>query len=360
MSYAQTDTWSIPTYTYGGIVGILSAQKDSNVEQLEPQNQRSIGVATERYNAFLCPCEVIDSEILVGTTNINDGKQTILDVQPGVAASFGTDGAAQTALDDLYGDTKVRNYPNSQNVGWANTSGIGSIFVPPLPVVSTFTEGDLVYEAGGAYGFVAFTTTASSVYLRSVVGLFTGGSISSITSGEPAPGDVTVGFATGIFSIGVASYHDDCSLIEYYGNLEPANADNDNPYGNYSSPILTSSNKGLGVGNTFFENAIDTGDGGLRMLNSLKGNVIAFSTSTYSSAYNTVVTQKNIIDEERIGVGSLTGSVNVMKESKTSFALEQWSYIRGNRILQDRNGALDSAIDVFDDPRFKDQCSPSY
>ena len=347
---AYGSTFPITAAKYGGSIGILSAQIISLNGYQEPGNQNSLGVASERYSVFLAPCETVDAEIIRLTDENNSDLDTIISTSAsvGVAISFASDSEAQTALDNLYSDAKTNNYPNSLNVGWADTSGIGSIPVVPNPETSTFTEGDLVYEGGGAYGFVAFTTTSSQVYLRSVVGVFSGGSISSITSGEPAPGDPTVGFATGIYTIGIASVHHDVSLIESYGNLEPPNASAENPYGGYSSPILTSSNQGLGIGNTFFKNGIDTGDGGNRLLNSLSGNIIAFSTSTYPSQANIIFNTVDEIETNRVSIGTFTSSANNVKPTKTGYALNVWAYSRGNYIADQDVISLQSTIDILE------------
>lgn len=334
---AVGSTFPITADAYGGAVGILSAQIISINGYEEPGNQNSLGVASERYAVMLEPCEVVDQKIIDLTDSINTNKQLILDTDPGIAQSFVSDAAAQTALSDLYGDTRTNNYPNCQSVSFASSLS--------LPVSAAFTVDDVVFETGGgAYGFVAIATVSSEVYLRSVVGVFTGGSISSISGGSE------VGFATDIYSIGIASIHNDVSLIRFYGDLEPADASSDNPYGNYSTPVLTTSNKGIGAGNTFFKNGIDTGDGGNRMLNALKGNVIAFDTSTYPTQEATITSAISDITTDRVGVGTYTGSANVVKNTKTGYALNVWAYTRGNKVVDDRTTSIQAAIDLLEDP----------
>lgn len=370
-----------------GAVGILSASIISLDQGLNsPDSETALDSDKYRYQLFLDPAEKIDTKTLNDYINpINNNKSDIQglgqwSVWDSNEKLYSSVGDANDAIDNLYGVVSQKDGLFSQKqiiqvIYWVGTpsSGFGSLATPSNPVTSgSFSAGDTVTQDGGGSGRLLENSTITAgvsgrLIIEQVDGDFNSGS-----------DNVTVGAATSIITsvsdvkyVGEATIYEDVMLSHVYPAVEPTvQPGNDDIFGNATNKIITSSTKGQGIGNTFYQNGLNTTpsspspvlgvfvncDGGVPSI----GKVYTFDTSSASSNAASISSKKDEIQTKREGTGSpqtsvaeFAGAASVVKEQKQSYAVNVWSGERMKVVMNDDKTSYETAIAVLTNPGFQ-------
>ena len=205
-----------------------------------------------------------------------------------------------------------------------------------------------------AAGVVSISTAFGAfVVVESVVNTFSvTGSGSSTGLGDITIGGVNYERSDSLAYTGMTKIREDVTMVTSYPNLEPPNDSVENPYSGDTYPLLSSSTNGVGYAQTFFKNAIDTGAGGTPTIGGASnyGKVYTFDTSSASSVNSSIDTLDNEVVTLRSGMVSYTASSNIIKPIKIGYAVNIWSYDRGNNTVTGKNAEYENAINILNDP----------
>jgi len=326
-------------------VGILSARMDSiKTSQVNSNANITLGVNSDRYQTFLVPAQNIDTLGLTTTASVNFKKGEISDLGDSDEFfsnpdSFNTGVAATNAIATIYGDV-------ISTVGFHTFLTFGAS--------QTFTVGNKIAQDNtGAFGDIVISNTGTGVLLTGVGGTdpFNTTDICSVGIGTTFKAtDTQIGAPTLSALAGFGDIYQDVSLIYTYPNLEPVDTSQQNPYGNATSVVLGAGNTGLGIGNTFYQNALDGGNvlGGATFI----GTVFTFDTTGNPGAATSITNIEGEIDNLRLGIVSFTQTNDIIKPYKIDFAINVWSLSKVNAENQVTMAGLATAIAVLNNPEF--------
>lgn len=360
--------FGVTTYTYEPI-GIMSANVASINQGLGGLSAYStLGIQTYRYELFKNKAQEIDEKIQttfmgpesnkkgqivsIGgdtTTFIDHPQYYVSEVAAlaGASSLYGLESEIQTS--GVAADVNVglsvsmaAANPGSYVVGdpVVNADGVtvGTIIVPRTLVLSgTGTIGDPLKYRGN----LEFKRLAP-------VGLGDTLTASGITTN-----------AGNIKYIGIASVYDDFIAVTKYPNLEPPNDSTDNPFGGRETVKATSSNAGIGAGNTFYGNSVVGNNYGnfVDTTDALpfRGDVLAFSTTTGSSEASDIADLRAEFPDIRSGVSSYVNASTSVKGQKNDAAINVFSLKRAAVVTKDIRDGLSATINVLEDPTFINQ-----
>ena len=330
-------------------VGILSARVTGYKSGLTTEGGQvtTLGINSFRYDLFLPAAQGIDNKILNDTDGINTQQQQLVSLGgtgtfSGAPIGYGDTATAVAAVNDLYGNT------TSSQDGFVRIN-FGSSH--------TFTAGENVTQEGGGIGVIGFTTTGNYVIMSGVTSSIGTGASCSVGPGVAYSDNTDIGEPTSVDVVGYGMVHGDMSIIRYYPDLEPVNTDISSPFTNVQYNRLTTANDGLGAGNTYFNNGVDSGRGGTPVFGSATsyGRVWAFSTTANApsvAAATSIYTISDEIGVTRIGLGSDTDSQNVIKNLKNGYAINVWTFEKNIGVAQSSITALNNAIGILTDPAY--------
>lgn len=346
-------TFGLPNQFYGGVVGNFS----SLVAIGTTGNNYSLNINQGRYDDILVPCRVVDDKIVDDYLEpINVKKQSIQQLGHsgtwiGFPTTFNTSGEALSAISPLYQDSHTSNDNQACSV-LGFTSYVGGVNVTAGQVVSQLID-DTVDPILYATGVVSISTTGGSVVVQDVVGTFDLiGAGSSTGVGNVTIGGVDYERPGTLKYTGLTKIREDVTMVTKYPNLEPADSSADNPWAGDTYPLLDNSTNGVGYAQTFFKNAIDTGAGGNPTIGAAQdyGKVYTFNLTAASSLVSQIDTLDSEVVTLRSGMVSYTATSNVLKPIKIGYAVNIWSYERGNAIVVADNNKFKQAIDILSDP----------
>lgn len=356
-------TFGLSNDYFGGVIGNFEAVVSTSTTT----NNDSRDLNQDRYDDILKPCQVVDDVTVDAFLEpINTRKQSIQQLGHagtwvGAAGTYLTAAAALSAISPIYQDCHTTNDNQACSVigittigGLSASAGVSvmqqtSEDDPDDPDTPTFTSGVVsISTVGGLY-----------LVVQDVEGEFIVGGLGSTTGfGDVSVGGVVVGKPSYVFYTGMTRIREDVVMVTKYPNLEPADDSADNPWAGDTYPLLDNSTNGVGYAQTFFKNAIDTGAGGNPTIAAAQnyGKVYTFNTTVAS----TINTQIDNLDSEVLtirqgsdgnsGITSYISASNVIKGIKTGYAVNIWSYERGNKLVTDQNNEYLTAIKVLSDP----------
>ena len=345
-------TFGLPNGYYGGVVGNLNAQ----ISLGTTTSNQSRDMNQERYNDILAPCEAIDDKIVNDYLNpINTKKQSIQQLGHsgtwyGALKTYATTSDAINAISPIYQNSFTNNDNEACAVLGFGTY-IGGVSATVGAAVSQLISQDPDVYAAGVVSIG--TALGAFVVVESVVNTFSvTGSGSSTGLGDITIGGENYERADSLVYTGMTKIREDVTMVTSYPNLEPPNDSVENPYSGDTYPLLNSSTNGVGYAQTFFKNAIDTGAGGTPTIGGASnyGKVYTFDTSSASSVNSSIDTLDNEVVTLRSGMTSYTASSNVLKPLKIGYAVNIWSYDKGNSLITSDNSDYQSAITILSDP----------
>ena len=360
-------------------VGILSARIISLDQTLNfPESVTQLQVDEDRYEMFKQPATKVDANVLSRFVDpINAAKQVI--VNTGTSANFfsnyeiyGSESAAIDKINLIYG---VATDPTGVYSSVQAPAVLGFTGVGTLPIAANFSAGTVVTDAGGAFGVLAFDYSASPgtsaiAIVKDVTGTFSAGVGNTIYFGEVGPANA-YNFNDNVNYIGKAKIYQDVNVMHVYPNLEPPNPATDDIFGSSSNVILTSSNKGIGFANTHFPNGLNTSTSSptpsldnfvqCSPAPPLMGEVYTFNTTSGSSQYNTINSNRVTIRDLRVGdpssnsvgIGSFNQASVQIKQQKKSYAVNTWSGKRMRVVASQDKAGYQAAIDILTDPSYQ-------
>ena len=357
-STAGFGSFGLPNEFYGGVVGNFTAIIGSSTTTSNVSRDLNQG----RYNDILVPCKVVDDKVLDDYLNpMNTKKQSIKQLGHfgtwvGAAKTYTSKDDARNAISPIYQNCHTTNDNEVCTVLGFGTV-IGGVTVVVGAAVSQQTSENDPFNPGSttyASGSVSISTAGGGyVVVEGVSGDFvSSGAGSSTGLGDVTVNGVEIGRPSYVVYTGMTKIREDVTMVTSYPNLEPANDSVDNPYSGDTYPLLDSSTSGTGYGQTFFKNAIDTGAGGNPTIGGADnyGKVYTFDTSSASSVNNSIDTLDSEVVTLRAGMVSYTSTSNVIKPTKISYAVNIWSYDRGNNLVTGKNAEYQNVIDVLSDP----------
>ncbi len=351
-------TFGLSNEFYGGVAGSLTSVVGSS----NTTSNQSRDINQGRYDDILVPCQVIDDKIVDDYLNpINTKKQSIQQLGHfgtwvGAAKTYSSKSDASNAITPIYQNCHTSNDNEVCTVLGFGTA-IGGVTVVVGAAVSQQTSENDPLDPGSttfASGFVSISTAGGGyIVIDSVGGDFvSAGAGSSTGLGDVTVGGVNVGRPLTLNYTGMTKVREDVTMVTSYPNLEPPNDSVDNPYSGDTYPLLNSSTNGVGYAQTFFKNAIDTGAGGSPTIGGASnyGKVYTFDTSSASDVNTSIDDLDDEVVTLRSGMVSYTSSSNVLKPVKIGYAVNIWSYDRGNSIVGDINADYQSTINILNDP----------
>ena len=379
-----------------GPVGILSASIISLDQSLNtPDNETALQTDKDRYEMFKNPAATIDKKALDDFVDpINSKKATVVtngqfSVWQANEFSYATQGEAENALDHLYGDPDNTDglYSKKQVISiitWTGSPGSPGNGLPPTDpgyigptgpspsATITVSAGAAVTQTGQGSGVALIDTTITAgtsgrIIVEQVSGGFVSGS-DELWLGPFGGTQSVVSSVAGVNFIAEGEIYDDVVVAHFYPNMEPPDPGQEDIFANPVTKIITSSNLGLGIGNTFYRNGLSTTasqpnpvlgdfvdtDTGVP----LKGKVYTFDISASEST--TVINNKQEIQTLRIGTGSpqtsapeFANAAGVVKEQKQSYAINVWSGERMKVVMNNDKSSFETAIAVLTNPGFQ-------
>jgi hypothetical protein len=329
------------------VVGLLSARVASSQELINLNNgQTTLGVNSDRYSAILEPCQVMDGKVVDYLNDITTDKTSIFSL--GSISNF-------TTYPKYYSDTSSANSATGSIFGntLTSTEAMSNLNFSALSVTSatTFSAGVAVSSSSGGTGVVAITSTSSvgiafSVIVKSVSGSF--GIGSTVYLGSPGVAFTTL---SSLNYVGTGKIYSDNVIITYYPDLEPANTSVESPFEDEQFRVLTNSNKGLGVANTFYTNSLSGGsivysDDSISQI----GEVFAFDTVTGASIKSNIDSLISDISLNRTGITSYNDGSSTIKGYKKGYSVNIWSLKKTNVNLESDISDLQAAINILNDP----------
>ncbi len=381
--------------SYDGAVGILSAQIISLDQTLNlPASDTELDTDEDRYELFKTPAVAIDNNILVKYIDpINAQKDIIvtngqISVWQSNPVYYASESAALTALETLYGahtaDTGV--YSNRQAIAVLRFAASVTISASNGQTVTQAGDPDVIEGENAVNGKVFGSGTVGGLPYLLVSDVDNGNFTTNVSSVAPNVGVGQTVFVNGspiainvspLHSdfIGVGDVHDDIDLMHLYPNLEPTvNSDNDDIFGGEKNVILTQSNKGLGIANTFFANGLSTSTSnpvpslgvfvdveGSTSAVPKKGDVLTFDTTSGSSQASAISASRTAIGELRVGtsdpsdvgITTFNNASRIVKDNKQSFAVHVWSGKRMRQVATNDKAAFQTAINILEDPSYQ-------
>ena len=374
-----------------GPVGILSASIISLDQGLNtPDSETALQVDKDRYEMFKTPAATVDKKTVDNFVDpINSKKADVVtngqfSVWQANEQLYPDLASAENALDALYGDPDNTDglYSNKQIISvveWGGTpsSGIGSGFVPGNPTVTmTVGAGATVSQPGEGSGFALIDTTITAgtsgrILVENVTGSFKTGAKPLSMASSPTSGITSnvVTTVSGVQYLGEADINDDIFVAHFYPNMEPPDPGQEDIFANPVNKIIASSSDyGLGIGNTFYRNGLSTTPSQPNPVLGVfvecdtsvpfKGKVYTINTS--ASEATTIGNKKSEIQTLRVGTGSPHTSVaefanagGVIKEQKQSYAVNVWSGERMKVVMNNDKTTFQTAIGVLTDPDFQ-------
>jgi hypothetical protein len=331
------------------LIGLFTSQVDSQKELLAiNSSETTLGVNTERYNLILSPCQAMDTKVIDILDDINTDKNSItdtgdLDNYKSHAIYYPSANAANTATQTLY-DGVLSSVEAYTNLNFA---------IPTS--ATTFTAGVAVSSSGGGTGVVAITSTSAvgvafSVMIRNVSGTF--GIGQTVFVGSPG---IAFSSPSSLDYVGTGQIYNDIVVESFYPNLEPPNTGVENPFTGLQANILSSSNDGLGVANTFYGNSLlNAGTLGTLVptdtANNSLGRVYAFDTNSGSAEETTITNLISDVTSTRTGISSYNNGASTLKGHKKGFAVNMWTLNKSNSDIQSNITDLESVITILQDP----------
>lgn len=372
--------FAVTTYSDGPI-GIISARIISLDQTLNlPTKETQLEVDENRYQLFLTPSETIDSTLLSTfvdpinadkLTIFNNGSKTVWDSHEQL---YSTESDALNALVTLYGAITDDDGVYSDRQAYSVLSfTVDSGNVDPTPPSASAAVGIAVTQHGSTVtGEVAFTFSSSPgstqrMFVKNVTDSFITGIANTVYLagiGYSGPNEIQY--------LGVGEIYNDIDVMHFFPNLEPPDPDIDNIFGNAVNKIVTSSNKGQGIANTFFPNGLNTTTSAptpthgsfVTVDTSIPkiGDVFTFNTSSASSNVVTINASRSNIKDLRIGVVSDPNSVGVssynaaainIKNLKKQHAIQVWTGKRMRVVATEDKAGFEAAISILSDPAFQ-------
>ena len=351
-------TFGLPNEYYGGVQGNLNAL--ISIGTTNTNYSRNINQG--RYDDILVPCQVVDDKIVDDYLNpMNTKKQSIKQLGHfgtwvGAAKTYTSKDDARNAISPIYQNCHTTNDNEVCTVLGFGTV-IGGVTVVVGAAVSQQTSENDPFNPGSttyASGSVSISTAGGGyVVVEGVSGDFvSSGAGSSTGLGDVTVNGVEIGRPSYVVYTGMTKIREDVTMVTSYPNLEPPNDSVENPYSGDTYPLLDSSTNGVGYAQTFFKNAIDTGAGGNPTIGGADnyGKVYTFDTSSASSVNSSIDTLDSEVVTLRSGMVSYTATSNTIKPIKIGYAVNIWSYDRGNNTVTSKNAEYQNVIDVLNDP----------
>ena len=335
-------------------IGLLSAQAAS-ITELQTSSivapKTTLEINQDRYNLFLKPVENIDGQVVNKLNNISSNKQDIVSAATHANWSsnrqtYESESAARSGAESLFGDTLT------------SSEGMTLLTMAAATSSATYSAGIAITQIGGAEGVLDITQSTSpgstfELIVRNVTGSFGIGSVFGPVG--------VITDCTSIDFVGTGRLYDDEVVLTYYPNLEPPNTSTENPFSPEQLVPLTNSNKGTGVANTSYVNALSNpGDGpvisknlpaGLVHINSGSLNELG-TVYAYSGSNSTVDTAKSNITSKRTEVSDPNNSSDVIKGDKKGYATNVWMISKSDSNLVSRKTAIQTSITILEDPQY--------
>ena len=342
-------TFGLPNEYYGGVSGNLSAM----VSIGNTSNNFSRDINQGRYDDILEPCKAVDDKMVEDYHDpIESKKQSIQQLGHsgtwvGAAKTFTTASAAIDAIATIYQESHT--YLDNQACSVLGIATIGGVTASVGAAVSMLVSGSVLTEdAVYASGVVSISTVGSGILVvQDVSGTFIVGAGAS--SDGIIVGGIGYGPVSNVSYTGMTRIREDVQMITKFPSLEPPDSGTDNPWEGDTYPLLDGSSNGVGYGQTYFKNAIDTGNNGGTIIPGATNYGIVY-TSDDTSANNNIDTLDSEVVSLRVGVSSYVDTANVLKPIKIGYAVNIWSYDRGNSIVSDNNIKYQNAINILQDP----------
>lgn len=337
-------TFGLPNSYFGGVAGNFAQQKVNYSDYTLHNESRDIYY--DRYQGILVPAAQVDTIVNQNLSDINTRKDQIQALgDSGVWSNnpqtYSTPELARAAINPLYYDAYTSNDNEACSVLGVSTvpggfvGAVGSGVSQPAGITSTGPVGM------AASGIISINNSGTLV-IEQVSGTFVP-LVPLFINGVSSPAPTSVSYT------GMTKLRADCVIVTKYGAMEPPDSDETNPYANDSYPLLDGSTDGVGSAQTFFKNAIDTGDGGNPTIGDAAnyGKVYTFDTSTTNND-SLIASKLTEIDTLRTTAESNTNSGFVLKQEKTSYAITVWSYDRGNKTVEQYISGLDNMNQILD------------
>ena len=341
-------SFGVTTYS-NGAVGILNANLNSLKQTFLPGGQDTLGINSFRYESFEEPCRTIDNATLTSYNDpINSKKgeiQTLgnIGVFDSHSQYYLTANAAESAITTIFNDTL------------SHKEALNNIIIN-LDNSSTVSDGDTVSEIGGSATGVVKVSRSLPIGIG--VSFFV-----SVTGGTFGIGNTIVvssGLSTVIQGkefVGYGLIYDDITVTSYYPYLEPADPSQDSPFEDQENKIITPSNAGQGVGNTFYKNSLQSSTLGdyVDISDTLPfvGDVFAFDTASNPTGLTSITSIISEIDTLRTGISSYVGAGSTVKSFKKGYAINVWSLKKNTSNVNSSIVNIENAIRILEDPSFQ-------
>ena len=337
-----------------GAIGIIEGNIVGLKQGIVDSATTTVGVNTFRYEKMLEPSTTIDGFVNDNFTSvITTAKNSILSLGgltafQSNAVYYNSVSAAESALDNIYGGngnatTVISKYNIYTNVN----------FPPTTAANGSIPEGATIGQEGsGATGIAvsAISTPVNQPYallVKNVSGTFVAGAANTITvsgAGFTSPSSINY--------VGAGDVYQDIVLVTNFPKLEPPDTSAETPFTGRQSKILTNSNKGLGVANTYYANAVNDLTFGdfVDSVDSLPklGEVLAIDPGSGNVAQ--ITTQRQNIGVLRTGVVSYVGGGDTVKRRKKGYAVNVWTLSNNRDNFNADITGLQAAIGVLEDP----------
>ena len=355
MSFGVTTYEDRTAGAYSKAVGLIQAENLSLSQDFVVRGQLdTLGVNSFRYDNLSLAVDSIDQKTVdTYLTPITSAKNTIislgnLSVAESSMSYYGSEGAAITALESLYGapadnDGVISTKQVITQVtisGAANTEGI------------SVSPGMAITSDGGGGGLALFSVSSAIGEDAAIDIQDVSGTISGVIYG----GGTKFGDAGSFQYAASGEVYADNVIVLLYPSLYPADTTSANPLGNAQFKILTGSNSGTGSGQTFYRNSIQ----GTYDSFPYTDDTFTLLDDVYTVSVNNsdIATQCSNIDALRgssptTGIQSFVGAGATMKGNRQSFAVNQWVLQKSGVDNQAIINANNSSISILKNSAFQ-------
>ncbi len=332
------------------LVGLFSSQIKSEKDLLAINSgETTLGINTFRYDQMFAPTQAIDQITFSNISDVNTAKGTILSTADGTnfynhEQYYGSSSDAQTATQNLFNDAITFN-ETCTNLKFlaANVSS-----------TPTFSVGIAVSSTSGGTGIVAISRTPTlntdfSVVIHTVSGTFVPGQIIFVGA---HPGVAFTDLSSVDF-VGSAQLYNDVVIETFYPNLEPPNMGVENPFSPIEFNILDSSNRGLGVANTFYSNSLSGGSiVNSDTTNNSTGRVFVFDVSSGASEKSTIDAQLTNISISRSSLTTPNNNASTLKGHKKGFSVNRWTLGKSTSQMNQNITDLESLVSILENSAY--------
>ena len=356
--------FGVTTYTYEPI-GIMSANVASINQGLGGLSAYStLGIQTYRYDLFKNKALEIDTKIqTIFMGPESDKKGQIVSIGGSTTTFIDHPKYYVSEISALAGASALYGLESE-----IQTTGVSADVVVGLSVSisaanpGSYVVGDPVVNGSGTTVGVVIvprTLTISGSFPVKYRGRLEFKQYAPVSIGDTLTASGVTTTAGAIQYIGISSVYDDFIAVTKFPNLEPPDDTTSNPFGGRQTIKATSSNAGIGAGNTYYGNSVvgSTYGNYVDTVDTLpfRGDVLAFDTTSGSTEATSIANLRTELGDIRSGVTSYVDASTSVKGQKIDSATNVFSLKRAAVVTENIRNGLTATINVLEDPTFINQ-----